>query len=70
MNKIKYCFYFANLVIALVAGVDCYLWGMALPSSSLLWYNGVIEGYIELSLLSIIITLFCLFPSFMIKTLY
>lgn len=62
----KKLFYFANLIISLVAGADFFVWGVNLPNTTVLWHNGQFGGYFLLSLLTIVIAGFCLLPSVVI----
>jgi hypothetical protein len=64
---IKKFFYAANIIIAMVAGVDCFVWGMGLSSSTILWHNGLFSGYLFLCLLSLVVAGFCMIPSLIIK---
>jgi hypothetical protein len=63
----KKLFYAANTIIAIVAGVDCFVWGMGLSSSTILWHNGLVCGYIFLALLTIVVVGFCMLPSLMVS---
>jgi hypothetical protein len=63
----KRLFYAANTILAIVAGVDCFAWGLKLSPSTILWYDGQVSGYFFLTLLSIVVTGFCLLPSLMIS---
>jgi hypothetical protein len=63
----KKLFYAANIIIAIVAGADCFVWGMGLSSSTILWHNGLVCGYIFLTLLTIVVVGFCMLPSLMIS---
>lgn len=63
----KKVFYCLNAIVALVAMIDCFVWGMGLSSSTILWHNGMVCGYIFLTLLTIVVVGFCMLPSLMVS---
>lgn len=57
----------ANIILAVVAGINCFLWGMSLPPAAILWHNGALHGYCLLTLLSLAVAGACLIPSLLIS---
>ena len=63
----KKVFYCLNAIVALVAMIDWFVWGMNLSSSTLLWMNGKVTGYLGLILFGVVLGAFCMTPSWLIK---
>lgn len=60
---IKKIIFAANIVVAMVAGVDFVMWCLSLPDTALLWHDGITAGYFQIVLLTLVIMFFILVPS-------
>ena len=52
-----------NIALALFTAIDFVIWAFQLPSTTLLWHSGVVLGYAQVVIFSLIIIGFCMMPS-------